>query len=719
MANSYAQLETLFHKALDLPSSERADFVARVCPNDSNLRAELQKLLESHEQNLIDDLEWTHAHGASKHDFAEVAEAVGDSIGRYKLLEKIGEGGMGIVYMAEQTTGVRRKVALKIIRLGMDTRQVIARFEAERQALAVFDHPNITRVLDAGTTSTGRPYFVMELVRGVSLTEYAVGQSLSLNDRLRLFSQVCRAVHHAHQKGIIHRDLKPSNILITQFDGVPVPKVIDFGIAKAIGQQRLTDKTLFTSFASMVGTPQYMSPEQAEMSGLDIDIRSDIYSLGVILYELITGSTPIPARELKGLNPLALLETLREANIETPSLRLSRLQRASLDSESVLRKTAPSPADGLKRELDWISLKAIARDRRERYQSSIALAEDIERYLGGDPVDAAPPSRIYHLKKFVAKHRAFALGVGTVAAVLVVATTVCTIFALDSYRVSQDLVAANNALTSTVDKLKVAEKTIRQTALVEQYHSAISIAFMQFDLKVASQMAARARAINFVPSSEAAAPGSMPSASIQVFPGTMNPQSLFGLSQANLLANSLQPLRSWIEKQENFARGLENGRSFGFSMIEMSDIAFEDATAMTQEVVVANQVLHMSPDAQSARSHLPQVMMEASEFQQLTQEQMNSMQRDRQKIAEELRDEFYRSLVAEYRRVFGTKDPHVAESLNLLAACLIDMGKNNEAEARLRESLVIADEADRAVAKTLLSLVRLENPELNGIRDDQ
>jgi serine/threonine protein kinase len=305
-----------------------------------------------------------------------VTEGAGTIIGRYKLLQQIGEGGFGVVYMAEQKEPVKRRVALKIIKLGMDTKEVIARFEAERQALALMDHPHIAKVLDADTTETGRPYFVMELVKGVSIAEFCDQNQLPARARLELFVPVCQAVQHAHQKGVIHRDLKPSNILVTLHDGQPVPKVIDFGVAKALNQE-LTEKTLFTAYGHMVGTPQYMSPEQAEMSGLDVDTRSDIYSLGVVLYELLTGTTPLEARKLRSAAYAEMQRLIREEEAPRPSLRVSTLgERLTVVARD--RHCNPMQLQQLLRgELDWIVLKALEKDRTRRYETANGLARDL------------------------------------------------------------------------------------------------------------------------------------------------------------------------------------------------------------------------------------------------------------------------------------------------------------------------------------------------------
>jgi hypothetical protein len=344
-----------------------------------------------------------------------IREQVGSTIGSYKLMEQIGEGGFGLVFVAEQQQPIRRKVALKIIKPGMDTRDVIARFEAERQALALMDHPNIARVLDAGTTESGRPYFVMELVRGIPITEYCDQAQLTPRERLELFVPVCNAIQHAHLKGIIHRDVKPSNVLITLHDDQPVVKVIDFGVAKAL-YQSLTERTIYTRYAQMIGTPLYMSPEQAQMSGLDIDTRSDIYSLGVLLYELLTGSTPFNKERLAKAAYDELLKIIREEEPPKPSVRLSQ-STDTLPSIAAQRKTEPAKLSKMfSGDLDWIAMKALEKDRTRRYETANAFAADVLRYLNDEPVEASPPSAGYRLRKFVRKHR---VGLATVAAFVV------------------------------------------------------------------------------------------------------------------------------------------------------------------------------------------------------------------------------------------------------------------------------------------------------------
>jgi hypothetical protein len=348
------------------------------------------------------------------------SESPGSVIGRYKLLEQIGEGGCGVVYVAEQEQPMRRRVALKIIKLGMDTRQVIARFEAERQALAIMDHPNIAKVLDAGTTENGRPFFVMELVKGIPITRYCDENKLDTRQRLNLFIQVCQAIQHAHQKGIIHRDIKPSNVLVADHDGVPIPKVIDFGIAKATSDQRLTDKTLYTAIEQFIGTPAYMSPEQAKLSGLDVDTRSDIYSLGVLLYELLTGRTPFDSKRLVEAGLDEIRRIIREEDPPKPSTRLSTLGAKEQTDIARRRQSEVPKLLGLFRgDLDWIVMKSLEKDRTRRYNTVTGLANDLNRHLSNAPVVARPPSGLYRVQKVVERNKvAFAAATAVTTALL-------------------------------------------------------------------------------------------------------------------------------------------------------------------------------------------------------------------------------------------------------------------------------------------------------------
>jgi serine/threonine protein kinase/tetratricopeptide (TPR) repeat protein len=389
--------EELFHRALEKPRlAEQLAFLDQACADQPELRERVERLLRSHRR------EDSFLHASVTTD-QPIAERPGTVIGPYKLLQPIGEGGMGTVWMAQQTEPVKRVVALKLIKAGMDSRQVIARFEAERQALALMDHANIARVLDAGTTNTGQPYFVMGLVNGVAITRYCDEHHLTPRQRLELFIPVCQAIQHAHQKGIIHRDLKPANVLVALYDGKPVPKVIDFGVAKAAGQS-LTDKTLVTGFGAIVGTLEYMSPEQAEINQLDIDTRSDIYSLGVLLYELLTGSPPFSRKELEKAGMLEMLRVIREQEPSKPSTKLSTAE--GLPTLAANRSTEPAKLTKLVRgELDWIAMQALEKDRNRRYETASAFAADVERYLNDEPVQACPPSFGYRLRKFARRNK--------------------------------------------------------------------------------------------------------------------------------------------------------------------------------------------------------------------------------------------------------------------------------------------------------------------------
>jgi serine/threonine-protein kinase len=393
--------ESIFAQAQEIRcAAERAAFLDRACGNNQALRAEVESLLRADERSG-DLLDLPDQPAKTVDD--PLSERPGTLIGPYKLLEQIGEGGFGVVFMAEQTQPVRRKVALKVLKPGMDTRQVVARFEAERQALALMDHPNIARVLDGGQTSSGRPYFVMDLVKGLPITEYCDQVQLTTHERLEVFVSLCQAVQHAHQKGVIHRDLKPSNVLVSVHDTTAVVKVIDFGVAKALGQE-LTDKTLFTGFAQMIGTPLYMSPEQAGQSGLDIDTRSDIYSLGVLLYELLTGTTPFDKERLKEVGYDELRRIIREEEPPRPSTRISTLAQAAT-TVAAQRKSDPKRLSQLFRgELDWIVMKCLEKDRNRRYETANGLAQDLQRYLHDEPVQACPPSATYRLRKFVRRN---------------------------------------------------------------------------------------------------------------------------------------------------------------------------------------------------------------------------------------------------------------------------------------------------------------------------
>ncbi len=499
MKTIHDTIEDLLNQALALKPEQRADFLASACGQDNVLRDKVEALLRAYDEagGFLPE--------APNIQYAPVCEGPGSVIGRYKLVKNLGEGGMGVVYLAEQEEPVRRRVALKIIKLGMDTRQVVARFEAERQALAMMDHPNIANIFDAGitgsvvakasplasdggvsppgptsgetpeqptsedaraTVSSGRPYFVMELVQGEPITEFCDKNRLSAEERIKLFIPVCQAIQSAHQKGIIHRDIKPSNVLVTMHHDEPMPKVIDFGIAKATNQ-KLTEKTIFTNFGTMIGTPAYMSPEQAEMISMDVDTRNDIYSLGVLLYELLTGTTPFPEKRLRSVGYGEMQRIIREEEPERPSTRLKKtvtagVSRRTETSTNSERRDRKSQIDA---DLDWIVMKCLEKDRNRRYETANSLVSDIMHFLNDEPVIARPPSTAYRFQKLVRRHRTASVAVACVSLVVVVGVIVST-WALIQERASR--VREQAALKQATERLGAAlafiDEVVKQVA---------------------------------------------------------------------------------------------------------------------------------------------------------------------------------------------------------------------------------------------------------------
>jgi len=471
-------------------------FLNDACGEDAGLRQEVHELLLANEEAGAFLAGTTEvAAPAGQRSFA-VTERPGQSIGRYKLLQQIGEGGFGVVWMAEQREPVQRMVALKVIKLGMDTAQVIARFEVERQALAMMDHPNIAKVLDAGATESGRPYFVMELVKGVPITAYCDECKLSIKERLELFQAVCAAVQHAHQKGVIHRDLKPSNILLTLYDGKPVPKVIDFGVAKATSA-RLTERTLFTEYGQFIGTPEYTAPEQAAISAIDVDTRSDVYALGVLLYELLTGTTPIEAARLRAVGFGEMQRMIRETDPPAPSQRF----RASGMQVGIAQQRGVDPtalANTIRGELDWITMKALEKDRSRRYESPGALAAEISRYFAGAPVEVGPPTGWYRFRKFLRQYRRQATTMAVVLLTLslgLVGTSLGMVWAWQERdRASVERERAETATTEAISQRDLAEEE-RKKARHEEYAGRIAAAYaalLSRDLTAAQDQLLRA-----------------------------------------------------------------------------------------------------------------------------------------------------------------------------------------------------------------------------------
>ncbi len=620
---------------------------------------------------------------------APLLEGPGTKIGRYKLLQRIGEGGFGTVYMAEQTEPVVRRVALKIIKAGMDTRAVIARFEAERQALAMMDHPNIARVFDAGATETGRPYFVMELVRGDPVTHYCDREELLIGERLALFRDVCGAVQHAHQKGVIHRDIKPSNVLVTVADGRPIPKIIDFGIAKATSA-RLTDKTLFTEHRQLVGTPQYMSPEQAEVSGIDIDTRSDIYSLGVLLYELLAGEPPFDARRLCSAPLAEIQRIIRDEEPPRPSLRLRTRAASSnivvlpsveagrpstdLSAVDIARRRGTEPlllARSMSGDLDWIVMKCLEKDRSRRYETAAALAGDITRYLSREPVSATPPSVGYKLRKFAQRHRGAVLAGAAIAVTLVIAFGVSVGFALRASRAldaeeTQRKLAEKRAEETEVQR-KLAEKRAEETARVAQFQQ------MQLGGIDPELMGGRLRD-DFL----AEARAGMERAGLQATEIADRQEQL-----ANLLADANPTNVALQALDENiFERALQAANEQFADQPLVKAKLLQTLVGTLIELGLFERAMPAQTEALAIRRH------ELGDDDPQTIGSINSMAvllTHRSKYAEA--EVYARELLERRSRIFGADHPETLVAINNVGLALLMQGKRDEAEPYFRDLL--------------------------------
>ncbi|MSR59121.1 MAG: serine/threonine protein kinase [Planctomycetaceae bacterium] len=667
------RLSAIFDAALQQGSNaQRAAYLDGACGPNAGLRDRVETLLRAH------DAAGNFLPATTCAPLPE--EGAGAVIGRYKLLQKVGEGGFGTVYMAEQLEPVRRKVAFKIIKLGMDTRQVVARFESERQALALMDHANIARVFDAGATESGRPYFVMELVRGIPITEYCDQNGLSTRDRLGLFITVCQAIQHAHQKGIIHRDIKPTNVMVTLHDGQPVPKVIDFGIAKATSQ-RLTEKTVFTEFRQIVGTPQYMSPEQAEMSGLDVDTRCDIYSLGVLLYELLTSTTPLEAEWVKNASYVELQRIIREEDPPRPSLRVSTMHE-KLETIAKNRRVEPQGLSRLFRgDLDWIVMKALEKDRTRRYETARDLAADVERHLRDEPVEASPPSLLYKLRKFVRRNRtaatAGALVVGALLAGLVLATSGFVTARHEAARSKaiaaflEDIVVAANPTDADGRQVDVEQVVRRARGLFGNDHATVAAALDGLGMQ-------------FQHAGDFPAAGKLYRESERIWrslPGDTRPNLAQTLAHRGTLlkligddADAETALREALE----LAATMPSGRQLGFceSRTELAtllqrDGRFDEAEAQVREAL---RIRRMHPESQQFRI--------ASTLEQLTQLLIVAGRTD-------AADEVFAESLEAYRPLLPADSPTMAYLTFAYGHWLRQNGRNEKAEPHLREAVRI------------------------------
>jgi len=693
--------------------------IARHCELESTLRARVAELRGSNGRR-------PDTMGAGG---AEPGDSEGGHIGRYKLLQQIAEGGMGTIWMAEQREPIKRRVAVKVIKLGMDTKQVMARFDAERQALAMMDHPHIAKVFDAGSTDTGRPYFVMEYIRGIPILEYCDREKVSTLVRLGLFIKVCQAIQHAHQKGVIHRDIKPSNVLVTMHDGVPVPKVIDFGIAKATGSE-LTDRTLFTEHRQMIGTPAYMSPEQAEMSGLDVDTRSDIYSLGVLLYELLTGTTPFDNKELLTKGFVEMVRTIREVEPHKPSTRISTLGDTAQQVALQRRADARQLCTMLRGDLDWIVMKCLEKDRSRRYDTANGLAADIQRHLDVEPVTAGPPSAGYRFRKFVQRNRGRVVTGGIVAAVLVLG-----------------LVVSGMGWRWALDEKERAD-TARLEEAIARTHAELLVGFMSDTLKGIGPSVAKGRDITMLKEMMDGAAerirkgelGSTPEAEIRLR-GTIgsiyHQLALYDAAQ-RMLEPALELARStWSGDHAEVARAMNSLATLHYvrGNLSLAEELYRDSVAMNRRLFPGDD--RRVAITQGNLAVLLQARGEMAEAEQLYRESLAMNQRlfagDHKSIAwcmqalatllsvrgdPDAAEPLYLESLAMNKRLFPGDGPRVATGLGHLAILLHGRDDLKGAEGYYRESLAMnqrlfpGDHPNVATGKNVLAMLLRDRGEL-------
>jgi eukaryotic-like serine/threonine-protein kinase len=705
------------------PGGPREAYLRKTCGDNAGLRADVEALLQAHAA-AGGSLEPPHPHESlrvsSEHAAAATIvspartaiESPGQMIGRYKLLQLIGEGGFGSVWMAEQKEPVKRRVALKIIKLGMDTKQVVARFEAERQALAMMDHPNIARVLDAGATETGRPFFVMELVRGVPILEYCDTEKLDTAKRLELFVDVCNAIQHAHQKGIIHRDIKPSNILVTLHDGKPVPKVIDFGIAKATSSE-LTDKTLFTQHRQMIGTPAYMSPEQAEMSGLDIDTRSDIYSLGVLLYELLTGTTPFSNDELMSKGFAEMMRIIRDVEPHKPSTRLSTMGE-TITRTAQLRHAEPGKLRSiLKGDLDWIVMKCLEKDRQRRYDTANGLGMDIQRHLAGEAVLAAPPSRVYRLRKGIRRNKAAFTAAAVVGVALmlgVVGTTWGMVNALQQREIARGAQRAESQQRQDAERAREAEAAQRLRAQESERRAIEAAALAQREAERAeaeAQLALEAQAREQARAEELEQVAEFQAGQLsEIDPSLMGVRMRASIMEKRRAAlagrgRDAQEIEAAVQELDQSLQGV-NFTNIALETLEEN--IFDRALKVIDEnfneqplirayllQTVANTLrslglLHRAADPQ-ARAHeiRRRILGDEHQITLVSIYGMGVLLSEQGRSAEA--EPYHREALEKGRRIFGEEHSNTLTSIQSVGLLLQAQGKLDEAELYLREAL--------------------------------